>query len=120
MAAKILGFDEATILIGDHFLESQNSEQFDANQSFLKIDTYLSPQSENTSLLEIDKDSNTSEKIVATNEAALFMITSLDSPPIGNDYPAQQQRFISQKSTAETGKAVKKDQSSKHGLLKNR
>ena len=77
----------------------QNSIQFDANRSFLKIDMATIPQSEITRHFEIDTDSSTTQNIVATSDPTLFMITSPDSPPIGNENTTEQQSFISHKLT---------------------
>ena len=64
----------------------QNSELFAVNRSVLQIDTSAIRQSENTRLFKIDSDTNSTQKVMATNDASLFMTSSPDSPSIGKDY----------------------------------
>ena len=45
---------------------------------------------------------------MTANDATLFIITIPDSPPIGNEHTANQQNFISRKSTPKIDKAVRK------------
>ena len=44
---------------------------------------------------------------MTTNDATLFMTTSPDSPPIGKEHTANQQNFISHKSTPKIDKAMR-------------
>ena len=91
----------------------QNSIQFDANRSFLKIDTATIPQSENTRNFEIDSDSSTTQKIVASSDPTILKVTSPDSPQIGNENATEQHSFISHKSTPKIDKVVNKIKATK-------
>ena len=97
----------------------KNSIQFDANRSFLKIDKSTIPQSENTRHFEIDTDSNTNQNVVATSDPTLFMITSPESPPIGNEHRAEQQSFISHRSTPKIEKSLNKIKATKADETQN-
>ena len=60
----------------------QSSSQFDVNRSFVKINAEQILQSENAEQITIDSDVNQNFNIITSNNPSLFMLTSLDSPPI--------------------------------------
>ena len=60
----------------------QSSSQFDVNRSFVKINAEQILQSENAEQITFDSDANQNFNIITSNDPSLFMLTSLDSPPI--------------------------------------
>ena len=103
---------------GAKHAELQSSIQFDANRSFLTIDTATILQSENAKHFNIDSDSSITHNIIATNDPSLFMTTLQDSPPIGFEYPTDQQTFISYKSTPKIDRSLDKIKANKQNPTK--
>ena len=85
----------------------QNSELFDVNRSLPQIDTAAIFQTGNTRIFDIDSNTNANQKIIASNDASLFMHNSQDSPPIGTDNSNPQISSPSHKSAPKVDKAVR-------------
>ena len=63
----------------------QNSEEYETNRSFIQLDIDSIQQTDHTVTYEIESDTNTPQKIIASSDPNEFMVTSPDSPPVPNN-----------------------------------
>ena len=94
----------------------QSSSHFDANRSFLTIDSASILQSENAKQFNIDSDSSSNCKIITSNDPSLLMSTSINSPPIGSENTIDKQTCVSYKSTFKIEKAMVKIKATKQNI----
>ena len=102
----------------------QNSEEYETNRSFIQLDINSIQQTDHTVTYEIESDTNTPQKIIASSDPNEFMVTSQDSPPV----PINQEKldnkanesvhFVSSRSTRKIDRAVKKIQALQDGTPK--
>ena len=91
----------------------QSSSQFDVNRSFVKINAEQILQSENAEQITIDSDVNQNFNIITSNDPSLFMLTSLDSPPIEPENIIFNETQAKYKSTPKIEKAMSKIKATK-------
>ena len=91
----------------------QSSSQFDVNRSFVTINAEQLLQSENAEQITIDSDVNQNFNIITSNDPSLFMLTSLDSPPIDPENIVINETQAKYKSTPKIEKAMSKIKATK-------
>ena len=91
----------------------QSSSQFDVNRSFVKINAEPILQSENAEQITFDSNANQNFNIITSNDPSLFMLTSLDSPPIEPENIMIKETQAKYKSTPKIEKAMSKIKATK-------
>ena len=99
--------------VGSKQAALQSSSQIDVNRSFLTINAEQILQSENAEQITIDSDVNQNFNIITSNDPSLFMLTSLDSPPIGPENIIINETQAKYKSTPKIEKAMSKIKATK-------
>ena len=99
--------------VGSKQAALQSSSQFDVNRSFLTINAEQILQSENAEQITIDSDVNQNFNIITSNDPSLFMLTSLDSPPIDPENIIINETQAKYKSTPKIEKAMSKIKATK-------